>query len=212
MARKPTARARTPRSLLGLDRSGPEPVQTRAGEPLRPFTVPNLIEYVRLILIAVFLVIALESHNGRDWVAAVVFFVAAATDYLDGFIARLTGQYSRMGALLDPIVDRALIVSGMLVCWKFHLLPRWAIALVVLRELVMLGLSRYGLRRGVDIEINWVARLGVWPTMAAPVFAMLGAHTLALVLMLIGLVMTWSATVLYVRHGIAALRELSSST
>jgi cardiolipin synthase len=49
-------------------------------------------------------------------------------DYLDGFAARLTGQYSRLGALLDPIVDRLLVISGMVVAWRFSLLPRWAIA------------------------------------------------------------------------------------
>ena len=100
-------------------------------------------------------------------------------DYLDGFAARLTGQYSRLGALLDPIVDRSLVISGMAVAWNFELLPRWAIAIVIARELFMLGLSRYGLARGVDIKINWVGRIGVAPTMGAPFFAMAGVHWLA---------------------------------
>ena len=81
-----------------------------------------------------------------------LFAVIGWADYLDGFAARLTGQYSRLGALLDPIVDRLLVVSGMVVCWHFDLLPRWAIALVVARELFMLVLSRYGLRRGVELQ------------------------------------------------------------
>ena len=67
-----------------------------------------------------------------------VFWAIAAGDYLDGFLARVTGQYSRMGALLDPLVDRLTILSGAVVCWSFELLPRWALALLALRELAML--------------------------------------------------------------------------
>ena len=95
-------------------------------------------------------------------------------DYLDGFAARLTGQYSRLGALLDPIIDRLLVVSGVVVCWHFELLPRWALALLVARELFMLALGRYALRRGVELQINWPGRLGVAPMMGAPFFAMAG--------------------------------------
>ena len=60
-----------------------------------------------------FLVVALSSDDGQDALAAVLFAVIGWADYLDGFAARLTGQYSRLGALLDPIVDRLLVVSGM---------------------------------------------------------------------------------------------------
>ena len=100
---------------------------------------------MRLAAIPVFLVVALSSADGHDALAVVLFAVIGWSDYLDGFAARLTGQYSRLGALLDPIVDRLLIVSGMVVCWHFTLLPRWAIAIVIARELFMLALSRYAL-------------------------------------------------------------------
>ena len=74
-----------------------------------------------------------------------LFAVIAWSDYLDGIAARVTGQYSRFGALLDPLVDRLLVISGVIVCWKFELLPRWALALLVARELFMLVLARYAL-------------------------------------------------------------------
>ena len=110
-----------------------------------------------------FLVIALSSHHGHDALAVVLFAVIGWADYLDGFTARLTGQYSRLGALLDPLVDRLLVIAGMIVAWNFTLLPRWALAIVVARELFMLALSRYALRRGVELAINWPGRLGVAP-------------------------------------------------
>lgn len=206
------ARSRlTAKRLLGIDRSGPNPEATRSDQPLRPLTIPNAIGLARLGLIPVFLVIALSSSNGQDAVATTLFAVIAWGDYLDGFTARLTGQFSRLGALLDPIVDRLLVISGMVVAWEFKLLPRWAIALVVARELLMLFLSRYGLRRGIEIKINWAGRLGVAPTMAAPFFAMAGVHWLALILLYIGLALSLAATWMYMRRGYRELKQLSSS-
>ena len=108
--------------------------------------------------------------------------------------------------MLDPIVDRLLVVSGMVVCWHFELLPRWAIVIVIARELGMLALSRYGLRHGVELKINWPGRLGVAPIMGAPFFAMLGLHTIALVLLYVGMVLALTATALYVRRGVAEVR------
>jgi cardiolipin synthase (CMP-forming) len=197
----------TKRRLLGLDRSGPAPPATRSDQPLRPWTIPNAIGFLRLAGIPVFLVVALSSHDGRSALAAVLFATIGWADYLDGFAARLTGQYSRLGALLDPIVDRLLIVSGMVVAWDFSLLPRWAIGVAVARELFMLGLSRYGLSRGVELKINWPGRIGVAPTMGAPFFAIAGVHWLALVMLYAGLALSLTASALYVRRGLGEVRE-----
>ena len=194
------------RRLFGIDRSGPPPDATLTGHPLNPWTIPNLIGYVRLAGIPVFLVVALSSGDGKSTAAAVLFALIGWADYLDGFAARLTGQYSRLGALLDPVVDRLLVVSGMVVCWKFELLPRWAIAIVIARELGMLALSRYGLRHGVELKINWPGRVGVAPIMGSPFFAMLGLHTIALALLYVGMALALTATALYVRRGVAEVR------
>ena len=110
------------------------------------------------------------------------------------------------GALLGPVIDRLLVVSGMLVCWDFSLLPRWAIALVVAREVFMLALSRYALSRGVEITINWAGRIGVAPTMAAPFLAIAGVHWLALVMLYVGLALSLTASALYVRRGLQEVR------
>jgi cardiolipin synthase len=203
------ARSRiTKRRLFGIDRSGPPPKQTLSDQPLHPWTVPNAIGFARLAGIPVFLAIALSSDGGKDALAVVIFAIIGWADYLDGFTARLTGQYSRLGALLDPIIDRLLVISGMAVAWHFALLPRWAIAVVIARELLTLALSRFALSRGVELKINWPGRLGVAPTMGAPFFAMAGVHWLALVMLYAGMALSLTATALYVRDG---MRQLSSS-
>jgi cardiolipin synthase (CMP-forming) len=198
----------TKRRLFGLDRSGPAPVQTRSDQPLNPWTIPNAIGFLRLAGIPVFLALGLSSRHGHRAAATILFALIGWADYLDGFAARLTGQYSRLGALLDPIVDRLLVVSGMVVAYDFSLLPRWAIVLVVARELFVLALSRYGLSRGVELVINWPGRLGVAPTIGAPFFAMANVHWLALIMLYVGLALALLATALYIRSGIRQARTM----
>jgi cardiolipin synthase len=196
--------------LFGIDRSGPNPEQTRSDQPLNPWTIPNAIGLLRLLGIPAFLIVALSSRHGRDVAAAVTYAVIAWADYLDGFAARLTGQYSRLGALLDPVIDRLLIIAGVAVAFDFSLLPRWALAVAVARELFMLALSRYGLSKGVEIEINWFGRIGVAPMMSAPFFAMVGVHWLALIMLYTGLALALIATALYVRRGLALIASSSA--
>ena len=194
------------RRLFGLDRSGAPPAQTRRGQPLNPWTIPNAIGFARLAGIPVFLVLALNSPHGHNVVAIVLYAAIGWGDYLDGFAARLTGQYSRLGALLDPVIDRLLILSGMAVAWRFELLPRWALAVVIAREVGMLVLSRFALKRGVDLRINWAGRIGVAPVMGAPFFAMIPLHTVALVFLYVGMALSLLASALYIRRGFAELR------
>ena len=196
------------RRLAGLDRSGPPPPQTLRGQPWNVWTIPNVIGFVRLALIPVFLVLALSSESGTDALPAILFAVISWSDYLDGITARITGQYSRFGALLDPFVDRLLVVSGLIVCWNFELLPRWAIAVLVARELLLLVLGEIGLRLGLELTINWPGRLAVWPTMSAIFFALVGLEMLGEALLYIGLVLAYYAVALYVRDAIGQLRQL----
>ena len=212
-AERAAKRARlTFRRLAGLDRSGPPPPQTLRDQPWHVWTIPNAIGFVRLALIPVFLVLALSSDSGTDALPAVIFAVVSWSDYADGIAARVTGQYSRFGALLDPFVDRLLVVSGLVVCWYFELLPRWAIALLVVREVLLLVVGLLAQRRGLELRINWPGRLAVWPTMSAIFFALVGLPTVAEVLLYIGLALAWYAVVLYLRDGLADLRAGRSAS
>jgi CDP-diacylglycerol--glycerol-3-phosphate 3-phosphatidyltransferase len=193
----------TRRRLVGLDRSGPDPRETRAGEPLRPFTLPNLIGYARLVGIPIFLVLSFESGDGRTFWAAATFWLIAVGDFLDGLVARATGQYSRLGALLDPVVDRALVISGAVVCWHFELLPRWALAVLIVRELATLALAEIGIRRGIDLEINWLGRIGIILILAAIFFALVLSSWVVDAVFLVGLALSILATVVYVRSALS---------
>jgi CDP-diacylglycerol--glycerol-3-phosphate 3-phosphatidyltransferase len=195
------------RRLLGIDRSGGPPAATQKGQPLRPFTIPNLVSYARIALLPVFVAVAFSSDDGREAWAAALFWLIAWGDQLDGLVARVTGQYSRLGALLDPLTDRALVLAGAVVCFHFELLPRWALVALAARELFMLGLTQYGLRKGMDLGINMVGRWAVWPVMLAIFLTLLTDTWVADASLYLGLVLTLWATVLYVRDGLRFVRE-----
>jgi len=197
--------------LFGLDRSGPPPPQTLKGAPLNPWTIPNAIGFTRLALIPVFLVVALNTSDGSGAWPAILFGVIAWTDYADGIAARLTGQYSRLGTLIDPIADRALILSGVIVCWNFETLPRWALAVLAARELAILMLVRWGLKHDVDVRVNWPGRLAVWPTMSAIFAALVDLLTLAEVMLYIGLVLALVSFAMYFQLGLDYKRGQVSS-
>jgi cardiolipin synthase len=173
---------------------------------LRPWTIPNAIGFLRLALIPVFLAIALSTRDGVDALSATLYAVIGWGDYADGLAARITRQYSRLGTLMDPVSDRLLVICGVIVCWRFELLPRWALAVLIARELVMLLAGRYAVKRGVEIQINWPGRLSVAPIMGALFFAMTGLRTFPEALLYLGIAMAIFASGLYFSYGLAQLR------
>ena len=101
----------------------------------RIFTVPNVISFIRLCLVPVFLVLL---FNGYDIVATFLYALAAGTDWIDGQIARRTNAVSRLGQLLDPAVDRILMIAGVCGLFLVGRLPLWIILVVLARDLLLL--------------------------------------------------------------------------
>lgn len=211
-AEGPLRRRFSKRRLFGIDRSGPPPSSTRAGAPLRPWTIPNLVGYVRLAALPVFLVLAFDSGDGRATAPALIYLGIALGDYLDGFLARATGQYSRMGALLDPVVDRLTVLSGAAVCWHFELLPRWALVLLAVREVATLVLARMSLRRGIDIEINWIGRIGVFLVFGGIFWSMVVDWWIIRAGFVVGVLIAVAATWVYLRAARMSPTKPSTST
>ena len=199
------------RRLVGLDRSGPLPQQTRAGAPLRPFTLPNLVGYLRLASIPVFLYLALSSDDGRVASATLLYLWITLGDYIDGFLARATGQYSRMGALLDPVVDRLSALAGVVVNWHFDFLPRWALVVLAVREVATVILARMALRRGVDLEISWVGRLATFFTFAGLFWSLVIDHWVTEAAFLLGVALGILATLLYVQATRRRLAQIEAA-
>jgi CDP-diacylglycerol--glycerol-3-phosphate 3-phosphatidyltransferase len=90
----------------------------------------------------------------REMVAVVIFLIAAATDWLDGFIARRRGQVTTLGKLLDPIADKLLTVSAFIALVELKLAPAWMVVVIVGREFVVSGMRSIAASRGVIIAAS----------------------------------------------------------
>lgn len=101
----------------------------------RILTIPNLISFIRLCMVPVYLTLLFRGH---DIAAAVVFAVASLTDFLDGQIARRTHTVTKLGQVLDPAVDRILMITGVLGVFLVGRIPLWIIVVVVARDLLLL--------------------------------------------------------------------------
>jgi cardiolipin synthase len=112
----------------------PEPVQPDHSHDV--FSAANLITMVRLLLVPVFLVVLLgpSERPNKVVVAFLIFAVAAATDFLDGLVARSTHTVTELGKTLDPLVDRVLIVAGVIGLFLLGRLPLWIALVFLLRD------------------------------------------------------------------------------
>lgn len=115
------------------------------------FTVPNLISFIRLCMAPVYLVLLSRGENAA---AAILFGIAASTDFVDGQIARRTHTVSKLGQLLDPAVDRVLMITAVFGLMLVGRLPVWIVVVVLLRDLLLLIggvflLQRYNVRVAV---------------------------------------------------------------
>lgn len=205
--RTPVRERLSRRRLVGLDRSGPSPAATRKGAPLHPWTLPNIVGYLRLAAIPIFLVWALGSDDGRVTGATLLYLFITLGDLLDGFLARATGQYSRMGALLDPLVDRMAALAGVVVCWEYDLLPHWALIALAVREVATLVLARLALRSGVDLDVSWIGRLATLFTFGGLFWSLVFESWITVAMFIIGITLGWIATILYTRASRRYLAE-----
>jgi cardiolipin synthase (CMP-forming) len=124
----------------------PGPVSDRNELPDRVWTVPNALSVVRLLGVPLFLWLLLGPE--ADGWAVVVLMVSGVTDWADGKLARVLGQSSRLGALLDPAADRLYIVATLVAFVLRDVVPLWLVAVLVGREVVLavmlLLLRRHG--------------------------------------------------------------------
>lgn len=109
----------------------------------RIFTLANVISFIRLCMVPAYFVFLLEGH---DLLATFLFALAASTDFVDGQIARRTHTVSRLGQLLDPAVDRILMIAGVVGLLLVGRLPLWVIVVVVARDLFLLCGAAFLLR------------------------------------------------------------------
>ena len=104
----------------------------------RVLTVPNLLSFLRLALVPVFLALIIQ---GNDALALLILVISSVTDFLDGLIARTFKQVSRLGQLLDPAADRLFIFAALIGLAIREVIPWWLLVIIVSRDLMLLGIG-----------------------------------------------------------------------
>jgi cardiolipin synthase len=132
----------------------------------RVFTIPNVISFLRILLIPVFSVLIVDRDSSA--VGILLFTAVVATDWVDGFVARRTGQVSELGKILDPLADRLAIAAGLIALVVRDAFPLWAALLILIRDLaILLGGAFLLSERRVRIDVRWIGKLATFSLMMA---------------------------------------------
>ena len=138
--------------------------------PSDAWTVPNVLSYLRLLAVPVFVSLHL---GGRPGWALIVFLAAALTDSLDGFLARLLNQRTRLGAFLDPLADKLLMGAALIMLFLESEAPAWMVVLVAFRDISMALGAVVVKRKGLELPTA-PSRVGKYATFALTCFIVLG--------------------------------------
>ncbi len=156
----------------------------------RIVTVPNLISTIRIVLIPAFVVLIVDQDTTTA--GLILFGFVVATDWVDGVIARRTGQVSELGKILDPTADRLAIAAGLIALAVRGVFPWWAALLILVRDVVVLVVGVAVLLRGdLRIEVRWIGKIATFSLMMA--IPLVSWGTLDLPLAAAATVVGWAA-------------------
>jgi cardiolipin synthase (CMP-forming) len=177
----------------------------------RAYNIPNLLTYGRilavpLIVLCFFVEGRLASSDMARWVALWIFIIASISDFLDGYLARIWNQTSNIGRMLDPIADKLLIASilllvaadGTIAGWSL-----WAAIIILCREILVSGLREYLAALKVSVPVTRIAKWKTTAQMVAIAFLLAGpaGDEILPYTTQIGILLLWVAAILTIYSG-----------
>jgi CDP-diacylglycerol--glycerol-3-phosphate 3-phosphatidyltransferase len=171
--------------------------------------VPNALTIVRFAAVPVFAWLYLRAGDGAAWGAGVFFAGAAITDQIDGFLARRWRVESRFGTIADPLADRLMIGTAVVLMWATGRIPLLVAAVVVGRDLALVVGYRLLNPRGLELEVTFLGKLATWVLYASLAFVLVTAEGTAwpLVLVWIGAALALLAGLQYMARALAVVRR-----
>ena len=124
---------------------GPDGLLTHA------VNLPNILTFLRILMVPIYVLLFLDPTVFRSIAAASVFGLAALTDLLDGHLARRRGQVTKVGRLLDPVADKFLVISGLILLVQFQRIEAWLAIAFIIRELGITGVRAIAAAKGLII-------------------------------------------------------------
>ena len=134
--------------------------------------LPNTLTLLRILAVPVLVVALLGEIDDGDVIAAVVFALAAATDGLDGYIARRRNQITNFGKLMDPLADKLLVVAALISLVELDRLAAWIAMVIIAREIAVTGLRTLAAEQGVVVAASWLGKVKTTLQIAA-IFALI---------------------------------------
>jgi CDP-diacylglycerol---glycerol-3-phosphate 3-phosphatidyltransferase len=120
--------------------------------------LPNLLTFSRLLLIPIFVLLFSQPTPERSLAAATVFGIAAITDLLDGYLARRRSEVTRLGRLLDPIADKLLVISGLILLVEFQRVSAIVAILMIAREVAVTGIRAISAAEGIVLSAETIGK------------------------------------------------------
>ena len=121
--------------------------------------LPNILTLVRIFLVPLLVVVLLTRTDGFELWGVAILLGAAATDWLDGFLARRRRQVTSLGVVLDPIADKILISAAFITLVELDLAPAWMVAIIVGREVAVSGLRAIAAAQGFSVPVSDLGKL-----------------------------------------------------
>jgi CDP-diacylglycerol--glycerol-3-phosphate 3-phosphatidyltransferase len=147
--------------------------------------LPNTLTLVRMVLVPLFVVVLLTEFEGprvvgvsKELLGAVIFGIASATDWLDGYLARRRRQITWFGQVMDPIADKLLTSAAFISLVQLDLAPAWIVALVIGRDIVITGLRSLAHTKGITIVASPLGKGKMVSQVIAILLLLLGAGPL----------------------------------
>jgi CDP-diacylglycerol--glycerol-3-phosphate 3-phosphatidyltransferase len=171
--------------------------------------VPNALTIARFAAIPVFAWLYVRAGDGPAWGAGVFFAAAALTDQVDGYLARRWRVQSRFGTIADPLADRLMIGTAVVLLWATGRIPLVAALVVLGRDLALVLGYKLLAPRGLDLEVSFLGKLATWVLYAALSFVIVTEEGTGwpVVLLWIGVALAVAAALQYVIRARSVLAE-----
>jgi CDP-diacylglycerol--glycerol-3-phosphate 3-phosphatidyltransferase len=175
---------------------------------MKIFNIPNLLSLSRILSVPVFVLLMLEPNPVRALSAGIVFSLASATDWLDGYLARKWGQVTKVGKLLDPIADKILIMSALVILVEIRpdVVHSWIAIVIIGREFAVTGLRAIASSEGIVIPAENVGKYKVGAQITAVLSLLLDYYLTREWLRDLGTVALWLAMILSVYSAVQYFR------
>ena len=177
-------------------------------------TLPNILTLSRIAAIPVFVGLFFMVTTTGQWIACALFSLASLTDFFDGYVARSRGQMSAFGMFLDPVADKLLVATGLLMMAAFNQISGTALipaVIILCRELLVAGLREYLAEFSVSLPVSRLAKWKTTAQMVAIGLLILGNDSHPTIpetipIRLIGEVGLWIAAIITIITGLSYLR------